>query len=426
MTPTPVPQPARHLVRDDAGASMVMAVLIMLVLSTMSAAVLARTLSVLNFVRQGQDFDAALAAADAGLADALFKIDQKTPPSWNASGSTGAGAFSYYATKRSESDYIVSSVGQVGRGRHAIQARITRTAQFPYVLFSRESLHMDGTLSAGGMNVNFYSYNAGISDQGAPVRIGSNATVVCNGTPDPNVYIDWYQGQSECPSTKLTKMEKPRDLRFKEPPPPAGETNINWENCPNNGVFGVAGTTMAAPVVVDGNTGPFVCRRKTTLLGALVPSPTAAPVQIFVAPTYDPATGKVVAHHELDMMTAVINPLESATMFQIFKAGDKPLKNSGNTSSSLTVRAVLFAPDTPLIVAGGLWWAGSFTVGQMQVNGAPNIILGYDNNLTTYLGPDWKVTRYREIPSSQVGHYGTTTTTTTSTTTTTTLVNLGL
>lgn len=406
MTTSPDPRRGPLAAGDETGTSIVMAVIIMLVLSTLSAAVLARTLSVLNLVRHGQDFDAALAVADAGLADALFKIDQKAPASWDATGTIGTGTFAYYATKRSESDYIVSSVGEVGRSKHAIQARITRTAQFPYVLFSRESLNIDGTLSAAGLNVNFYSYNAGLTDEGAPVRIGSNANVVCNGTPDPNVYIDWYQGQSECPSPKLTKLEKPRDLRFKEPPPPAGVTDINWENCPVNGVFGVAGTTITDPVVIDGNKGPFVCRRNTTLLGTLVPEPTSAPVQIYVAPTYDPATGKVTATYELDMMTAVINPLQPATMFQVYKSGDKPLRNNGNTSSSLTHRMVLWAPDTPLVIAGGLWWAGSFTVGQMQVNGAPNIILGYDNDLATYLGPDWTVNRYREIPSSAVGHYG--------------------
>lgn len=424
MPTPPLPPPRRIAGGDETGASIVMAVIIMLVLSGVSAAVVARTLSVLNIVRHGQDFDAALAVADAGLADALFKIDQRAPASWDAEGTTGAGTFKYYATKRSESDYVISSVGEVGRSKHAIQARITRTAQFPYVLFSREALSIGGTLSAGGMNVNFYSYNAGISDEGAPVRIGSNDRVVCNGTPDPNVHIDWYQGQSECPSTKLTKLEKPRDLRFKEPPPPDGVTDINWQNCPDNGVFGISGTTITNPVVIDGNRGPFVCRQKVTLLGTLVPDPNAQPVQIFVAPTYDATTGAVTATYELDMMSALINPLQPALMFQIFKAGAKPIKNNGNTSASLTARMVLWAPDSPLVIGGGLWWAGSFTVGQMQVNGAPNIILGYDNDLATYLGPDWKVSRYREIASSQVGHYGTTTTTSTTTTTTTTLLGL--
>ena len=61
------------------GGTLIMAVLVMLILSTLSLAALTRTLSSLQSIRHGQDYDAALAAADAGLSDALYAIDQSAP-----------------------------------------------------------------------------------------------------------------------------------------------------------------------------------------------------------------------------------------------------------------------------------------------------------------------------------------------------------
>src|SRR5947207_7592007 len=49
---------------------------VIMVLTCLSVAVVARTASGLHSTRQGQDFSSALANADAGLSDALFRIDQ--------------------------------------------------------------------------------------------------------------------------------------------------------------------------------------------------------------------------------------------------------------------------------------------------------------------------------------------------------------
>ncbi len=61
--------------RDERGNIIVVMAVIM-VLLFLSIAVVARTASGLHSTRQGQDFSAALANADAGLSDALFRIDQ--------------------------------------------------------------------------------------------------------------------------------------------------------------------------------------------------------------------------------------------------------------------------------------------------------------------------------------------------------------
>jgi Tfp pilus assembly protein PilX len=116
----------RRIQPDEQGASLIMAIIVMMMLTTLSTALLARTMSVMDFVRDGQDYDAALAVADAGLSDALFKIDQNAPASWKATGTSGNGTFTYWAVKHSESRYVVSAIGEVGDSRHGIQALVTR------------------------------------------------------------------------------------------------------------------------------------------------------------------------------------------------------------------------------------------------------------------------------------------------------------
>src|SRR5207302_2014438 len=56
--------------------NVIVAMAIIMVLAMLSAAVVARTISGQKAARQGQDFSGALAQADAGVSDALFRIDQ--------------------------------------------------------------------------------------------------------------------------------------------------------------------------------------------------------------------------------------------------------------------------------------------------------------------------------------------------------------
>ncbi len=382
---------------DEAGAALVMSIIVMLILSTLSTAVLMRTLSVLNFVRAGQDYDAALAAADSGVADALFKIDQSAPASWSATGNAGSGTFRYWSTKISDTEYVVSSAGTVGGSKHGVQVRVVRTAQFPYALFSNGPLHLDGAASVGNVKVTF-SAVAGSGN----VRVGSNSTVVCNGTLPDNVFIDWYQTQSECPTSNVTKLAKARDLTIRVPPKPAGATGTdpNWEYCPFPG--GVIGALLTTTVIPGGD---YVCRRDITMLGTVVPAPTGLPVKLHLLPTLETDGVTVLTQHKLDISAAIVNPDLSATRFQIYKVGDAPIVHN-TLSDVLTFRGVMFAPDTAMTINGGkLSWAGSTTVGQLKVNGAPNLQIGYDFDLVTYFGPDWKVSRYREIPSAEASFF---------------------
>src|SRR5439155_1547483 len=149
--------PQRPLVRgpdvsrfrsNEEGSTLITAVAVMLILSTLSLAGLARTLTVLRFTRSGQDYDAALAAADAGLSDAVYTIDTGAPAGdWSKSATAGSGTFSYKAVYVNGAEYHVYSKGTVGKSAHGVQARVTRDARFPFALFSDSDLSIDGSTS---------------------------------------------------------------------------------------------------------------------------------------------------------------------------------------------------------------------------------------------------------------------------------------
>ena len=381
----------RRVCGGDAGATLVMAVIVLTVLTTLSLAILGRTLGVLRGVRHSQDFEAALAVADAGISDALFKIDQSAPDDLDRTGQSGDGDYFYLADKQSDSEYVVTSLGVLGRSRHGAQALVRRTARFPYALWSSQPLHFDGATAIGGMRVSFSSFNLPAGEPDI-VRIGSDAAVLCNGPVDPNVYIDEYAGHGDCDTTHLTKLEAPRDLSFKVP--------AEGQPCPAGGLFGAVTADELNPWYVDGLNGtPFICREDVTLEGFLAVR--NGPVQIYVVPTLDPA-GNPVEQHSLDLSNAIVNTGGSATQFQIYKDGNEPIvMATGNTSSTMTFRGVLWAPESRLEINGGLWWAGSINVNELVVNGSPNLKFAYDHDLSTYLGPDWKIVRYRELPAAE-------------------------
>lgn len=369
--------------REDAGSALIVAVVVMLVLSTLTLALLARTLSTMSFVRTGQDYDAALAAADAGLAQAVYRIENGATASWEEAGAAGGSPYRFYAERMTAgtvppTEFLVSAKGRVGGSRHGVQAKVTRSAMFPFAMFGYQNLDLDG---ATGTQT-FYVVGAA----GSPVNVGSNGLVTCHGTMSTTVRFLSVGGFSGCPSTQWQTLE-PRQARLDLEPPPAPSVA-----CPVTGVFSG---------VVDGNAGvPYVCRQDVTFSGIV--SVVNGPLKVYVLNslkvdgTVDPN-----ACHSLDIGSAVVNSGLPARNVQIYKDDDCALSvGVGNTVDQLTFSGVLYAPDSTLTIDGGKWFTGSIMVGQLKVNGSPNLKIGYDSDLSTYYGPKWRVSRYGEVPSS--------------------------
>ena len=419
--------------RTDEGSSLIMAVIVMTVLATMTIALQARTLSSFKFMRHAQDYDAALAAADAGLAKAVYRIENGQIATWTESGSTDgttcgtpvtpACDYEFHAENianiANPTEFIVSVRGTVRGSSHAVRAKVTRNALFPYALFGYQNLRIDGS-TAVGANMQFTVAGT----VGAPVLVGSNGMVTCNGPTAANVQLRSAGGFSGCPSTQWQSLDQKQPRLDIEPPPSPNRacptdgssfgstttiTTLLTASSAISGILGISGllsigSTISTPVqVIDGQNGvPFVCRQNVDLNGVIeVINP---PVKIYVL---DNASG---ACSTLDLDNAQVNAtalaggvLRKARDFQIYKDGDCALNlGPGNTSNLLTYNGVLYAPDSTVSIDGGKLLQGSIMVGQVKVNGAPNLFINWDSDLNTYYGQKWRVSRYAEVSPAEL------------------------
>ena len=375
-------RPELRVPRDDDGATLIIAVTVMLIIATLSLAVLGRTLASMRFVRHSQDYDAALAAADAGLSDALFRIDQTATgraaaPTFSGAGSAGVGSFAYRALRHSASEYELLSVGRVGESNHAVRARITRSVKFPFALYAAQDLVFNGNSS-----MNIYSFDDDGNRTGE-ARVGSSHQIVVasgKGAGDEQHYYAPYGGCSGCPHPVGHPLEEYSVMGVTEP---VGATLA----CPTDGIF--SGT-------VDGAGGvPVVCRQDVVFSGTV--HVTNGPLVVYVLPT----SGDPNDHHALDISGAVVNPDGHSVDMQVYKAGDAPLLvGNGNTSGTMTFNGIMYAPESTVTVNGGKFWKGAWVVNALNVNGGPNIEIGYDLDTSTYYGIDWKISRYEEVGST--------------------------
>lgn len=367
----------------DEGGTLVIAMLVMLILSTLSLAVLSRTLSSTAFIRHGQDYDAALAAADAGVSDALYKIDQTAPATWRHAATAGAGTFDYKAIKKSETEYEIRSIGTVGDSRHGVRAKVTRSAKYPYVLFSRQDLTLNGNTT-----LDIYGFLTHDGPRTGDAHIGSNSKIVVNSGQGAGTAQHYHAPNGGC-------VDCPNPVEHKEGPyeldpvvAPAGASA-----CP--GTYDSATETY----VIDGSVeaGTYKCTKNVVFTGTVTVTGTG-PFVLYLVPASATAPAP-----KLDISNAIINPTGESRDFQILKAGDGFLNvGDGNTSDTLTYNGIMYAPDSTVTINGGKYWTGSWTVNKLVVNGGPTIRIGYDLDLETYLGIDWKLSRYAEVSSASI------------------------
>lgn len=385
--------------RSDQGSTLLIAVMVMMILSTLSLGILARSLSVMSFVRHGQDYDAALAEADAGLAHALRALDAgaagtlATLTGSKPSTDAGAGTWSYVATKINDLEYEVRVLGEVGDSRQGVRAKVTRGAKYPFALFADKSLD----LSSGGLDLGLSSWlTLGAPDTGE-VHIGTNGDLLVEAGADAGDFQHIYPPDGRCsgcdPDTLVVHDDE--ESAYELPPVVKPAASTPTQACPLFGTF---------TGLVDGRNGrPFVCERDVVMAGAVnVINP---PMVVYVLP--NSGTG---ADSSLDLRGAVINAGQRADNVEIRKAGSAPLLlDLAYTPAQLTFSGVLYAPDSTLHLQGSKWWSGSVTVDRVTV--APSMLgvkpvlnLGYDLNLASASSAaDWQVSRYAQTPAAETG-----------------------
>jgi Tfp pilus assembly protein PilX len=399
--------------RDERGSIIVIMAVIM-ILMTLSVAVLARTLSGLASTRQGQDFSSALATADAGLSDALFRFDQQGTTAattfcvgpnaaCSVSSVSGAPGVQYTARRVDDNTYTVLSKGIVNGQPHGIQATVKRSFLYPFAVFAKTSITFNGntgnydpTTSTGPIET--------VDSTGTPVSspaadVASNGQITCQGSNSPAHQQDYFKGGgTSCNNGYLTPgTYNPQNPVLTCPAVPNSPTTpclpASHNPCPAvNGVL---------PGILS--PGAYYCSQ-TDLTTASLSFPSTftvasgsvnnGAVEIYVIPTDSTSI-------TLSISDATVNQNGDPTKLRVYLAGGK--LDPGNGAHSGDFTGIMYAPSAQETNPScGANWRGSLVVNTFTCNGGPHLKVRYDTRMLSLADSSWLVSDYTEIPSARV------------------------
>ncbi len=425
--------------REDEQGSLIVVLSIVLILVLLSSLLFIRIIGNNEIIRARQNTFSGVTGANAGLSDALFRLDQGGSEVGSSSGffclnpsnafcsvtvgasnpqlqgveyvarTVPAGANPALAT-----EWVVQAIGQASTGFHgAVQETLTRTAKFKYAIFANKALTFTGNTTN---NVDFATYTPGgtltqCSNTTANppcVYIGSNGAVSCSG-PSPASVIGVYfntgsgGGSDSCgtPSPQTTSNKVP----VQEPPPG------DW-TCPNDGNLGSGYGYPSIP------SGTYVCNNPINVSGQLT-------VQQCTASGCDPnvylyvMTGTSAANFMTVAADSQINTsiaysslsggsgppagstLPTSELFQLYTDSSGNLTTNG-TSDGFVWAGILYAPNAYLTANGcKSYFFGAVTINTYTCHGGPNLAFYYDSSLNNYYG-NWQVSGYQQINPSSV------------------------
>jgi len=227
--------------------SLVIALLVILILSGLSIAILARTLSALGATRRAQDTASATSEADAGVADAVYVLDHTSITGGESLTSLPSASFHWTATLTDPFSGTLTSTGTANGRTHTVTVPISRP---PWVVVTAGSLVIDGT---------DVITETGALSEPAP-RLGAGGALVLRNLAAGGAGQDLLGPGASCAGCSAPAVV-PATLAMPDPQPPTPPS-------------APCGTISAiAP-------GPLVCTGPLVFSGA-VPAP-LAPADIYV------------------------------------------------------------------------------------------------------------------------------------------------
>ena len=408
-------------VRNDERGNMVVAVGVIMVLAMLSAAVVARTVSGMKSTRQGQDFSGALANADAGVSDALFRLDQlgSAPAATFCVGSSasctvhavpGAPGVTYVAT-RDPSDpqgntYIVKSKGVVNGQPHAVQATVSRAFTFPFAIFTKTVLDFNG---------NTTNYNPGNCE--GPVEtmdennnvvctpaadVATNGQITCHGSNSPAHQQDYFKGGGTNGRNGylVPGSYNPRNPTLTCPAEPNVPTTpclpAQHNPCPTSAALDyklppalLPGAYYCSQTDLGGGTHPTLSFPDGFTVGGAT-----GQVAIYLIPT----DGSNIT---VSISDASVNQNGDPTRLAVYLAGGKVDPGNGSHSGAFT--GIMWAPNAnevnPSCKAN---WRGAVVANSFTCNGGPHLDVKYDTRMQSLVEEHWTVGDWTEIPSTAV------------------------
>ncbi len=395
---------------------MIVIVTIIMVLMLLSAAVAARTLAGLHSTKQGQDFSAALAGADAGVSDALFRFDQlgAAPAATFCVGANvactvasvpGNASVQYTARRVNNNTYTVLSKGIVNGQPHAVQATVSRSYLYPFAIFGKTSITFNGNTgnydpSSGAGPVETVDANGNLV-MTPTADVATDGQITCNGSNSPAHQQDYFKGGgTSCTNaTLLPGSYNPLNPVLTCPAAPNVPTTpclpASHNACP--AVNGVLPAALAPGVYYCSQTDLASASNTLSFPSTFTVAAGAANggvVELYVIPTNG-------ASLTVSISDASVNFGGDPTKLRVYLAGGTIDPGNGAHSGDFT--GIMYAPTSqeanPSCKAN---WRGALVVNTFTCNGGPHLQVHYDTRMQTLTQASWTVTNYTEIPSSQV------------------------
>jgi hypothetical protein len=411
---------------DREAGQLTVALSVILVLGLLGSVITARAIGA-AFISSGhQHAAAAVSQADAGLADALYRIDQASTgtgtafcveagdPKCVASSVPAAPGDSYLATQVSSTDWLVQSSATVNGQTAAVQGHVTESPQYPFALFGNASLNFNGLASAA-LSTYDPTQPSGSSNPNAhgAVSIGSNGSIVCSTSLSTAATVDYYGagGVSSTGTSSCGSYQKYPDVySIAVPTAPSGALP-----CP-----GIPGTVGGIGVEEMGSayagapsqiaSGTYLCTTPVAISG-LVKTFGAVQLDIILDSSQygstTPALTIQPGSYVNDMADYCANggssgcdptpSLPTSQNLQILTNGTGPI---GNATGGYDLGGIVYAPNAALTQNGGTSrYFGSVTVGSLNVKGGAGLYFNYDTTLASDYGP-WSPGLYTEIDPS--------------------------
>jgi hypothetical protein len=431
-------QLTRRTRRDESG-NLIVIIGVIMVLTFLTVAVTARTMSGLTSTKKGQDFSGALAQADAGLSDALFRFDQLgaapatsfcvgNNPACTVSSVPGAPGVQYTARAVDANTYNVLSKGIINGQPHAISATVQRGYLYPFAIFAKTLLAFNG--NSGNYDPASCSGPVETVDaSGNPVcfpaaDVASNGQITCQGSQSPAHQQDYFKGGgTSCSNGYLTPGSfNPLNPALNCPTAPNVPTTpclpAVYRPCPANPVTGLVPITLLGGL-------PYYCNQNDLPNGTFQfpngfqVAPGSGVVEIYIIPTDNPPSNITMSiagtdPYAPDLCTKPtstppcgVNAGGDPTKLRVYLAGGSVDPGSGASPAqgSGDFTGILYAPTAIEVNAScKANWRGGLVVSQFTCNGGGNAHLSvqYDTRMTSLTEVHWTVTNYTEIPSGQV------------------------
>jgi Tfp pilus assembly protein PilX len=410
--------------RDRDGGSIIVALTVIMVLMLIASAMAARVIGAQMIVVARQNGSSAVEAADAGVADALFRLDQGTAETGSggyfcvnandtncvAGSVPGTPGVSYVARQNSATKWTIQSLATIRGQSAAVQQTVIRTPAFPYALFGNTSLTFNGNATGS-----FSTYNdAATSSSTNPntngaVSIGSNGTITCGGGIGSNVTTVYYGGVGSLGSS----CGNPQSVSTPYPLPPPTAPTSN-QGCPNDGQLGSGFSGAPSTLGSAGSDTVYVCNQPVTISGLLNVSGTVSFYIMLDPSVYNSSTNVLTiapSSYVNDMSdycaansgASGCSPtpdLPVATSLQIYTNSNGTVGNDNGQGYGFG--GILYAPQASLTQDGcKSQYYGALVINTLTCNGGPHLYVSYDSALSTFYGP-WSANNYLEINPSSV------------------------